>query len=210
MTYQLYYAPGTCSMAVHVLLNEVGQKAELIAEHIHANPRNPEYLKLNPRGAVPVLVVDGKVLREGAAILTYIAETHKSPLLPASGWERAKAQEWLAFANSTLHPAYSRLFFLKGKLGEKAATDPLYTTATQMVQKYWDEVESVLATQDYIAGKEITVADILITVIANWGGYLVQPINLGAKTKAYLKRISGRPAYQAALAAEKVEYKAAA
>ncbi len=210
MTYQLYYAPGTCSMAVHVLLNEVGQKFELIREDIHAKPRNPEYLKLNPRGAVPVLVVDGKVLREGAAILTYIAEAHKSALLPASGWERAKAQEWLAFANSTLHPAYGRLFFLKGQLGEKAATDPMYTFATQAVQKYWDEVESVLATQDYIAGKEITVADILLTVIANWGGYLVQPINLGTKTKEYLKRVSSRPSYQVALAAEKVEYKAAA
>lgn len=210
MTYQLYYAPGTCSMAVHVLLNEVGQKVELIHEDVHASQRNLEFMKLNPRGSVPVLIVDGNVLREGAAILTYIAETHQSPLLPAKGWERAKAQEWLAFANSTLHPAYARLFFLKGKLGEKAATDPMYVAATQSAQKYWDEVESVLATQDHIAGKEITVADILLTVIANWGGYLLQPIMLGAKTKAYLKRVSSRPAYQAALTAEKVEYKAAA
>lgn len=209
MTTQLYYTPGVCSMAVHVLLNEVGAKYELIREDIHASPRNPEYMKLNPRGAVPLLVVDGKTLREGAAILTYIAEMHESPLLPSSGWERAKAQEWLAFANSTMHPNYSRAFFLGRKLADPA-NDPIYTAVIESIQKNWDEIESVLSTQDYVSGKNITLADILIPVIANWSGNLKQPVKLGAKTKEYLKRVTSRPAYQKALAEEKVEYKAAA
>jgi glutathione S-transferase len=208
--YQLFYSPGSCSMAVHVLLNELGQKFELLKADLAETPRSAALLKHNPRGQVPVLVVEGKPLREGAAILTFLCETHKSPLLPASGWERAKAQEWLAFANSSLHPAYGRAFFLARQLGEAAATSPVMKAAIESIQTYWDEIESQLASQPYICGKEITVADILITVIANWNSYLGNVITFGPKTRDYLKRISDRPAYQQALKAESVEYKAAA
>ena len=142
--YQLFYSPGTCSMAVHVLLNELGQKFELLKADLSETPRSPALMKFNPRGQVPVLVVDGKPLREGAAILSYLCETHKSPLLPASGWERAKAQEWLAFANSTLHPAYGRLFFLIRQLGEKWSENPVFITALGMVQKHRDDIEQEL------------------------------------------------------------------
>jgi glutathione S-transferase len=208
--YQLFYSPGSCSMAVHVLLNETGQKVELMKADLAAQPRSPELIKHNPRGQVPVLVVDGKTLREGAAILTYLCETHKSPLLPASGWERAKAQEWLAFANSSLHPAYGRAFFLGRQLGEAAATSPVMKAALDSIQKLWDEVEQELQAKPYICGKDITVADILITVIANWSTYFGNAITLGAKTKEYLKRVTSRPAYQQALSTESVVYKVAA
>lgn len=208
--YQLFYSPGTCSMAVHVLLNELGQKFELLKADLSETPRSPALMKFNPRGQVPVLVVDGKPLREGAAILSYLCETHKSPLLPASGWERAKAQEWLAFANSSLHPAYGRLFFLMRQLGEKWSESPVFVTALGMVQKHWDDIEQELQTQPYICGKDITVADILLTVIANWSARFAGKITLGVKTKDYLKRVSSRPAYQEALKTESVEYKVAA
>ena len=99
--YKLYYSPGACSLAVHVALLEVGAKFEL--ENVSApagQPKSAEFLKINPRGAVPVLKIDNFILREGAAILTYILDSHKSDLLPASGLERAEALEWLSFANS--------------------------------------------------------------------------------------------------------------
>lgn len=207
--YQLYYATGTCSLAVHVLLREVGAEFELIKEDIKAKPRDPEYLKLNPRGSVPILVVDGKVLREGAAILTYIAESHKSPLLPASGWERAKAQEWLAFANSTVHPVYGRLFAIKGKLGDAAAQDPFFQIGVATINKYWAEVESVLAGSEYIAGDQITVGDLLLSVIASWSPIISGEITFGEKTKAYFEKIRTRPTYVASVDAEKHAKKAA-
>ncbi|MBN8542727.1 MAG: glutathione S-transferase family protein [Alphaproteobacteria bacterium] len=209
MTYQLYFAPGTCSLAVHVLLREVGASFELIKEDIKANPRNAEYMKLNPRGSVPILVVDGKVLREGAAILTYIAETHESSLLPSSGWERAKAMEWLAFGNSTLHPVYGRLFGMKGKLGDKAPENEFYQMGVAAIKKYWAEVESVLATQEYIAGNTITVGDILLSVIASWSPLISPEITFGAKTTAYLEKIRSRESYVSSVDAEKSAKKAA-
>lgn len=208
--YKLYYAPGTCSLAVHVVLHEVGEKFELVKEDIKAKPRNPEYLKLNPRGSVPILEVDGKILREGAAILAYIAEEHKSPLLPASGWERAKAQEWLAFANSTMHPVYGRLFGLKGRLGDKAVEDAGYSIGVETIQKYWDEVESVLEKSEYIAGNDITLGDILLTVIASWTPIVSKDNRFGAKTQAWLKKVAARPTYVKAVEHEKQGVKHAA
>lgn len=209
--YQLHYAPGTCSMAIHVLLNELNEPVELVSASLsEGKNRTPEFLKLNPRGQVPVLIEDGKVLREGGAILVYLSDKFNSALLPRDGFARAKALEWLMFGNSTLHPAYARAFFQHKVLGDAAAENPLYTPAIEAIQKLWDEVEQVLQTQPYLAGESITVGDILLTVIANWSGMLKKPVNIGPKTKALFSRVIARPAYQKALAAEGVEYKAAA
>ena len=207
--YKLYYAPGTCSMAVHVALLECNQ--ELSMERVDfSQPRSPEYLKLNPRGSVPVLVDDGQVIREGAAILIHILEKCKSPLLPASGKERAIALEWLMFANATMHPAYARCFFLKRNGEDGAVKDKMMDNAAAAINKLWDEVEQRLSQNAYICGSECSIADILLTVIATWSGNIPRPINFGPNTKKLFRTVISRPAYMKALDAEKVEYKVAA
>lgn len=209
--YTLYYLPGACSLAVHVALNEVGAKYNLVSVSVpDGQPRPADFLKINPRGNVPVLAWDGFVLREGAAILTTLLDDHKSPLLPQSGKARATALEWLAFANSSLHPAYGRMFFLHRTLGDKAAESPVYEAAIGAIKKLWDDVETRLNQSTHLAGETITVADILVTVIANWSPAAKKPITFGAKTKALFQRVTARPAYQAAMKAEGVTYKVAA
>ena len=143
--YKLYYSPGACSLAIHVALNEIGAPFEL--ENVAApagQPKSPEYLKINPRGSVPTLQIGDFILREGGAILIYLLDNHKSDLLPQSGLERARALEWLCFANSTLHPAYSRCFFQHRILGVEAKSNPLYKPSIAQIQKYWDEIEEFL------------------------------------------------------------------
>jgi glutathione S-transferase len=208
--YTLYYSPGACSMAVHVALNECDQPVKLERVDLRA-PRTPEFLALNPRGQVPVLVDDGFVMREGAAILTYLLEKHKSPLLPASGKERAAALEWLAFCNATLHPAYGRAFFVMRAAPEEAKQQML-DTAIGQINKLWAEVEDRLGRTAFLAGDQITVADILMTVLANWIGYFPDPaaFKFGPRAKKLFQTVIARPAYKKALEAEKVEYKAAA
>ncbi len=209
--YTLYYSPGACSMAVHVVLNELGVPFKLENTSLsEGKNRTPEFLKLNPRGAVPVLVDDGKPLTEGAAILMYLIEKHGSNLLPKSGWERAKALEALMFCNATLHPAYARGFFIKKSTKDEAAKEQLLQEACRVIQKIWDQIENKLATQPYLGGQQLTVADILMTVIANWSGMLPYPITPGPKSKELFKTIIARPAYKKALEAEHVEYKVAA
>ncbi len=205
--YKLFYSPGACSMAVHVVLNELNQGVELIRATI-GDPSNidPELKKVNPRNQVPVLVEDGKPILEGGAMIAYVCDKHKSDLLPAAGYERAQALQWLMFANSSLHPAYSRTGFIK----KNGGSDELFEKSRAAIQGLWDLVENHLAEsgKPYLTGDKVTAGDILLTVIANWG--FVGSFNFGPKTKALLKSVSSRPAYQKALEAEKVEYKAAA
>jgi len=209
MSYTLYYSPGACSMAVHVLLNEVGAAVRLEKRSpMQGETRTPAFLKLNPRGQIPVLEENGTVIREGAAILVYLAEKYKSPLLP-QGEGRAEALEWLMFGNATLHPAYSRCFWLLRQASEQSRNE-LMPKAVEAINTLWAEVESRLATHTYICGDKVTVADILLTVIANWSGNIPHPITIGSKTRALFKKIIARPAYQKALVAEAVEYKEAA
>ncbi|MGE3623617.1 MAG: glutathione S-transferase family protein [Bdellovibrionales bacterium] len=209
--YTLYYSPGACSMAVHAVLNECGQAVELKKIDLR-EARPAEFLKINPRGQVPVLVDDGLVLREGAAILIYLCEKHKSPLLLESGRERAVALEWLSFCNATLHPAYARCFFLMRNAQDAAAKEQLMGTAIAMINKLWGEVEKRLEQSPYICGERMTVADILMTVIANWLIMLPNPeaVKMGPRTKQLFKTVIARPSYKKALELEQIEYRAAA
>lgn len=209
--YTLYYMPGACSMAVHVLLNEMNQPVELknVATNDGGKTKSPDLLKVNPRGAVPVLSDDGLIIREGAAIMLYLMDKHQSPLLPGNGEARAKALEWLAYANATVHPAYGKVFWARKNLQEEVAK-AFAEASFNTIQTYWDEMETQLGNTKYLAGDQLTAADILITVIANWSGWLNTSFTFGPNVKRLLKEVSSRPSFQKALADEKMEYKAAA
>lgn len=207
--YELYCLSGACSMAPHIILNEVGQDVQLHMMNRETNQiKSPEFLKLNPRGQIPVLVEDGKALREGAAMIVYLCDKHKSDLIPQSGWARAQALQWLMFCNASLHPSYSRVNFISKILPDGEMKDAAVKEARSSVQAMWDEVEAHLsANGPYLCGDSVTAGDILLTVIANWN---TTNYKFGAKTKALFKSVTARSAYQKALAAEAVEYKAAA
>lgn len=205
--YKLYYSPGACSLAPHVLLHELGVQHEAIKVDLHSGEgQKPDFLKLNPRGQVPLLIdEDGTPVKEGAAIMIYLIDKHKSPLLPQQGIERAKALEWLMWCNATLHPAYGKVF---GLMRQAPDQKDLMKAATAHIQKLWDEADAQLGKTPYLAGQSLTIADILMTVIANWK--IETMPTLGANVKRVLSEVSKRPSFQKALAHEKVEYKAAA
>lgn len=206
--YKLYYSPGSCSMAIHVLLNEIGADFQLENTAIREGKNKSEaFLKINPRGQVPALEEDGKAMLEGGAILAYLCDKHSSHLLPSEGWARAQALQWLMFCNSTLHPAYSRCFWLMRS--EEAGKDVFLKKAVEWVNRLWSDVELQLQNQLYLCGSECTIGDILLTVIANWSGNIPAAISIGPKTRALFARVIARPAYQKALATEQVEYKMA-
>lgn len=208
MSYELYTKAGSCSMAIHAVMNELGLNPKIhVMEQGPAGLKSPEYLKLNPRGNVPFLIEDGKGLIEGGAILTYLCDKHGA-LLPKLGWERAKALQWLAFANATLHPAYSRTFWISSNVPQAAQEETLKNARAQ-IQALWDYIETELGKSGtvYLAGDEPTAGDFLMTTIANWNPAAYK---FGPKTKAIFQNISARPSYQKALKTEAIEYKAAA
>jgi glutathione S-transferase len=200
----LYYKPATCSLAVHVLLREIGAECELKEQSAHLD----ELKQINPLGNVPVIVADGFIMREGAAIMTWLCDEHDCPLLPAEGQERAAALQALMFCNATLHPAYTRIFGTTRMELDDEVKQKLIGWGAERLQQLWDTVESDLHGQDYLCGSDITLADILITVIANWTTILPVDITFGPNCLALFKRVSSRDSFREALAAEGIaEYK---
>jgi len=107
----LYFAPGSSSMAVHIALHEIGVPFEVKPMSFKNNDlRAPGYLRLNPEGKVPTLLIDERPLTEVAAILYYLAKRFPdAELLPRDDIEAdAQALSWMSFAASTLHPARRR------------------------------------------------------------------------------------------------------
>ncbi len=210
MSYELYTMAGSCSMAIHAVMNELGldPKVHIMEKNDGPNGIKSEaYKKLNPRANVPFITEDGKGIGEGGAILTYLCDKN-GKLLPKDGIARANALQCLMFANSTLHPAYNRTFWIGVNVPEAAREESLKNARAQ-IQDLWNYVEAQLeqAGTTYCCGNEPTAGDFLITTIANWNP---AAYTFGPKTKALLKNISARPSYQKALASEKIEYKAAA
>lgn len=189
-------------MAVHVILNELNVPFEAIKQD---DLKAPDFLKLNPRGQVPLLLAGEEPVKEGAAIITWLLDSHKNDLLPTAGIERAKALEWLMWCNASLHPACGRIFGLARMDIDDATKEKLKPVLMNAVQTLWDEAEARLAHNAYLAGDKVSAGDILLAVIANWG--VGQP---GPHVKRVLKNVIARPAYQKTLAAEQIEYKAAA
>ncbi len=198
--YTLYYSKGACSLAVHVLLNELNLPHKIIDTSIkNGKNRDANFLKINPRGQIPVLVHGDLVIREGVAILLYLLSQHKNSLLPKEGTAKVHALEWLMFANATLHPAYSRIFFLLRNNSDNNAKDFL-TIAYRNVEKLWQEVEENLAKHNFIAGDKITIADILLTVISGWK--LPEEINFGKNCQKLFENVRNMESYKKSIDAE--------
>lgn len=206
--YKLFYSPGACSLAVHVILNELAVPFEAIRKSTKdGSLKSPEFLKLNPRGQVPLLIAGDTPVKEGGAIITWLLDTHKSALLPASGMERAKALEWLMWANASLHPAYSRGFWMMHQQIDEKAKATLNQSIYTQIQSYWDEAEARLAQSKFLGGDAIGAADILITVISQWG--VGHEFKFGPNLQRVFKAVQDRPTWQKAVAAEKAQAQAA-
>jgi glutathione S-transferase len=198
--YKLYYAPGACSLATHVLLLELGQPVELINKNTVSN-----FAALNPLGAVPVLVDGDKVLREGAALVLYLLGKHPNNLLATSGEAREQGIENLMLANASMHPAYSRLFFLSAHISDPAALAAGLQSAAQSINQLWRVVDGRLAQQPYLGGAQPSPADLLLTVYASWGQYFPVEITLGSHVERMIVAVRARPAFVQAVAAEQAQ-----
>ena len=195
--YTLYYLPGASSLAIHAVLREIGQPLNLIERD-----STYDFMDLNPIGAVPVLIDDDLVIREGAAILLHVLDKHENTLLPRSGLERTQALESLMFANATLHGAYRTLFFIQGYLLEEPSRTHAFNAAIQWIEHLWTVVDRRIGVKPFLDSNHISATDFLLTVYARWNVSLTTPVRLGANTERLVERVTGRPAFQQALAAE--------
>jgi glutathione S-transferase len=197
---KLYYAPGACSLSPHIVLRESGaafdaEKVDLAAKRTAAGA---DYRAINPKGAVPALQLDdGQVLTEGSAIVQYLADRKpETKLAPAAGTiERYRLQEWLNYIASEIHKGFSPLF--NAKLADEAKQVFKDNLAAR-----FDFLSRSLEGKDYLMGAGFTVADAYLFTILGWTRHFAIDLVKWPVLKAYVERVAGRPAVQAALKAE--------
>ena len=165
---KLYYMPGACSLASHIILEWIGKPYEshrLSREEL----KSPEYLKINPLGAVPALTEGDWTLTQNAAILGYLADTHPEARLGGDGSARSRAEvnRWLATCNSDIHPAFHPLFGANAWLEDEALLEKGKDAARAKLRGLFERVDAQLAGRDWLAGTR-SIADPYLFVVLRW------------------------------------------
>lgn len=197
---KLYYSPGACSLAPHILLRETGLPFELVRVDLASHKlREPnDYYAVNAKGGVPVLELeDGERLTEGPVIAQWIGDrAARTDLMPAAGTlARYRVMEWQNYITSELHKSYSPLF--KSDFSEDGKA--WFRSA---LRKRYEYVASRLEKNDFLAGSTFTAADAYLFVVTNWAGRVGVDLQNLPALDAFMNRVRTREAVQAALTAE--------
>lgn len=195
---KLYYSPGACSQAAHIVLHETGLKHDSEAVDIRAKKTasGGDYLAINPKGAVPALGIGDEILTENGAILQYIGDkAGNETLLPGAGMERYRVIEWLAYLGSDVHKSFGPLF-------SPASSDDIKQGARDLVGKRFDFLEASLEGKDYLTGPSMSVADPYLFAMLGWTGHLGIDLARWPNLTAFRKRMEERPSVQAVMKAE--------
>jgi glutathione S-transferase len=164
---KLYYSPGACSQAPHIILHETGLSHD--AERVDLKTKKLEdggdYLAVNPKGAVPALRLDsGEVLTENAVILQYLGDRAAWPevLPPMGDFRRYRVLEAVNFITTELHKRFGLFLF------NPDATDEMKQRAIGDIGKKLDYVEKEMGAGPYLMGEELTLPDAYLFVITGW------------------------------------------
>ncbi len=201
----LYFSPGACSMASHITLEEIGEPYEerptLLPKGEH---RAESYLKnVNPRGKVPALEVDGKMLTENLAILAYLAKRFPAKnLLPADPLQEAQCLSTMAYFSNTVHTTFAHF----ARPERFAANEASHPDVKEMARKTFftllGEIDGMLAGKDWIMGSQFTVADPYALVFYGWGLRIGLPMGELKNYTAFKDRMMARPAVRRVLERE--------
>ena len=200
----LYYSPGACSMASHIGIEETGavyvEKPTLLAK---GEQRTEAYLKINPRAKVPALSVEGRIITENTAILTYLARQFpQANLLPADPVGEAQCIETMTWFSTIVHPSYQHYArperFAEGEAAQAAVKEMGRKSHWAILQ----EINSLLGGKDWMMGKQYTVVDPYALVFYSWGVRGGFPMKELAAYTAWKERMFKRPAVMKILQSE--------
>ncbi len=197
---KLYYSPGACSLAAHIIAKESGQHLDLVNVDLatHKTEDGRDFTTINPRGYVPALDIgESDPLTEASAVVQYLAERKpESGLMPAAGTrERVRVQQWLAYIATEIHMGISPLW--NPKLPAESRTIVL-----AKLERRLKELNQHLGRQPFLAGDHFSAADAYGFTVLNWTNFLKLDLGPYPNVAAYLKRVAERPAVSAALRKE--------
>ncbi len=197
---KLYYSPGACSLSPHIALLEAGLPYDLVKVDLKAKKleNGDDFLKINPKGQVPTLTLDsGEVVTEGPVIVQMIADKAAAKnLAPArDSAERYKLLEWLNFITTELHKNFGPMF-------SPVLADDAKAFFKDRVMGKFKYIDGALAGNDYLMGKQFTVADGYLFTMLSWAERMKFDLAALPNLLAYKARVGARPAVQAALTKE--------
>ncbi|HEY1077659.1 MAG TPA: glutathione S-transferase family protein [Fontimonas sp.] len=198
MSYTLYYSPGTASMCVHWMLIEMGLPFEARRIDFERNEqRDPQYLRLNPSGRVPTLIVDGVPRSESAALLMLLTERHPDAnLAPAPGSEdRAAWLESMIFLANTLLPAM-RDWFYADKDGDPQGAAAVKALARTRIEGANARLDAQLADgRSHLVGGRLSTVDLLAVMLMRWSRNMPKPATTWPHAAPYIQRLRALPSF---------------
>jgi glutathione S-transferase len=199
----LYFTPGACSLAAHIVLEESGEKYQTqLVDLVNGEQRSEPYLPINPQGRVPVLRLDdGEPLSENTAILPYLGK--RFGLWPSDPMGEARALSLIGFFAASVHPAHAHI----GR-PERYATDPAaYPTIREAGLKtfhgYLKQIDAMLTGREWFADR-YSVLDAYGLVFYAWGFRRELPLHELAAYTAHKDRMLARPAVRRVAVEEKL------
>jgi len=167
---QLYYAPGTISIAVAIALQEAGLEHETIKIDFAAQEQaSPGYAQINPKGRVPALAIDGGILTETGALLDYIADmAPQADLRPTDPVMAARMREVMYFLASTMHVAHAHKLRGHRWADQAASHQDMTAKVPQAMADCCSYICSNGLRGPYVLGDQISLADFYLYVICTW------------------------------------------
>jgi glutathione S-transferase len=197
---KLYYAPGACSQAPHIVAREAGLAIDLAKVEFPSKRTadGEDLYAVNPKGAVPTIKLDdGNVLTENAVIMQYLADQapNSELAIPRTGIERYRLLEWVNFIATEIHKGF-------GPLWNPATPDAFKEATREALGKKFDYLQEKIGDGPYILGDRFSIADAYAFAVLNWTRIHSIDIGRWPGLVAYLGRIAARPAVQETLRAE--------
>jgi glutathione S-transferase len=188
---KLYYSPGACSQAPHILLHEIGlhHDAERVDLKAKQTEHGRDYLVINPKGAVPALELDsGDILTENAVILQYLGDRSSvgEVLPPLGNFRRYRVLELTNFITTELHKRFGFLF-------SPDATDDMKQLVIRDLSKKLDYIDSELGEGPFMMGDELTLPDPYLFVITGWAEKMLGGLDRWPNLRAFRERMLDRP-----------------
>lgn len=199
---RLFYVPGSCSLASHIALTEVGADFEAVrVDTSKGEQQSPEYLAINPKGRVPSLVTERGVLTETVAILAWIADAYPAAkLLPADPWERAQAESINSYFASTVHVNHAHLMRFYRWADEESSFADMRRKAPLNMAASFQIIEDEMIQGPWVLGDAYSVCDAYLYTMTGWLARHEVSSAQFPKVHAHFERMGARPAVGKVLA----------
>jgi len=187
---KLYYSPGACSQAPHILLHEIGLEHDAVRVDLKTKTLEDgsDYLAINPKGAVPALQLDnGEVLTENAVVLQYLGDRASWPevLPPLGDFRRYRVLEMVNFITTELHKRFAFLF-------DPEATAEFKGFVKVGLAKKLDWIDQRLGTGPFLFGDDLTLPDTYLFVMARWTDKVLRALDRWPNLSAFYERMQRR------------------